>query len=502
MPINWPGKKRNPTFVLLKPRYFLLFILFLITYSGRSQYLQLAKYAWEFFDTTSAEIASNYVNEICKDKEGNLWLSTSESPQYRIVAGGRWETYESSPFGKAWQNDWLEYSPGRFWIAGPFGYILHFIPSQQLWDTIALPNESTRIIRMNSRGVLLVGCGGEYTKYNLYYIKDKKPVSLLDEMEEVHDIELEANGDALVSFKQGLYRYKMKSDGTYDNKPKKLTNNGFYDIAIDGNRKIWGTCINDGFLHSYEKGEWFVYKSGPRKLYTLRNGKETYVAGSLMILPDGRVLITTLYNTGFAVLDGDFWRDYKPELKTPGDYLSQPTLGHDGTLWFATTMNGLVAYRPAQLIKPRPPRRRRTPEMAPEPDTVTRVFTGLAEEGKKIYYIPDTNRTVKTLRTLLVQDDSVMIRIWDSQKIDGDTVSIYFNGKTLLKYKPLSATQDTFFMALNEGDNEILLYAHNLGSIPPNTATLVISVGNKVLGMDLNSDLNICERLIIRKRKR
>jgi len=94
------------------------------------------------------------------------------------------------------------------------------------------------------------------------------------------------------------------------------------------------------------------------------------------------------------------------------------------------------------------------------------------------------------------------VRVWDSQKIDGDTISLYCNGVPLLKYRPLTAKQDTFWFKLNEGENEMLLYAHNLGSIPPNTATIIIILGNKVLNAELNSDLGTCERLMIRRRRK
>jgi hypothetical protein len=76
---------------------------------------------------------------------------------------------------------------------------------------------------------------------------------------------------------------------------------------------------------------------------------------------------------------------------------------------------------------------------------------------------------------LLLTADSVSISFYDNAEIDGDTISIYLNNLLIhqnigLKDKPFTiklATKDL------QADNELVMVAENLGSIPPNTALLI-----------------------------
>jgi hypothetical protein len=65
--------------------------------------------------------------------------------------------------------------------------------------------------------------------------------------------------------------------------------------------------------------------------------------------------------------------------------------------------------------------------------------------------------------------------------MDGDTVSILYNGKMLLTHQLLSEKGIELNIELDEKQtrHEITLFAENLGSIPPNTALVVITAGKK-----------------------
>lgn len=471
--------------------------------TSSAQYLDFRKYAWEIFDTATSELPNNYITELLVDRSNALWVSTSGSHVFQIKEGGRWEHSESSYWmSRSWLNSWDEFNRGRFWIAGEYGYILNYTPGYQKWDTLSLPNKQTRIIRSNEKGVLLLGCNGPNSSSNLYQIINGKAIPMNDRMEEVMSIWIEDNGNALVAFKKGLYRYRMRSDGTYREDPKKLSDLPFYEVVVDNNDKIWATCMSDGLLHAYSSGEWHTYKGGPRELYVSYKGKETYVGYNLLLLPDNRIVMSTQFKPGIAVFDGDVWKEYIPPLKNQRDAINRLALGPDGSIWCGTSQNGLAVFRPAELIKPRRNRKRYRDSLEAVKDTTPIVFTDPPSDGSYIPYIPDPKRKVRTNQSIAVFDDSIMVRIWDSQKVDGDTVSIYMNGKPIMYYQALTAKQDTFWLKLKEGSNELLLYAHNLGSIPPNTVTIVITLGKKVLNVDLNSDLNTCERLLIRRRRK
>lgn len=84
------------------------------------------------------------------------------------------------------------------------------------------------------------------------------------------------------------------------------------------------------------------------------------------------------------------------------------------------------------------------------------------------------------LGTVNIKNTNVTISVWDHGQIDGDIVSIYVNGKLFIDQEvldgpnlPITFSTDLEF----SGYNYVLLYAHNEGSIPPNTCTISIDDG-------------------------
>ena len=80
-----------------------------------------------------------------------------------------------------------------------------------------------------------------------------------------------------------------------------------------------------------------------------------------------------------------------------------------------------------------------------------------------------------------VDTKKITLNVYDNAIMDGDTVSIFYNGKLLLSHQRLSEKPIVVNIELdgNSSRNEILLFAENLGSIPPNTALIVVTAGNK-----------------------
>jgi hypothetical protein len=76
---------------------------------------------------------------------------------------------------------------------------------------------------------------------------------------------------------------------------------------------------------------------------------------------------------------------------------------------------------------------------------------------------------------------TITLKVYDNAIMDGDTVSILYNGKMLLTHQLLSekGIEITIELDENRTRNEITLFAENLGSIPPNTALIVVTAGKK-----------------------
>lgn len=76
---------------------------------------------------------------------------------------------------------------------------------------------------------------------------------------------------------------------------------------------------------------------------------------------------------------------------------------------------------------------------------------------------------------------TINLKVYDNAIIDGDTVSILYNGKMLLTHQLLTVKGIELNIELDENQtrHELTLFAENLGSIPPNTALIVVTAGNK-----------------------
>jgi len=76
---------------------------------------------------------------------------------------------------------------------------------------------------------------------------------------------------------------------------------------------------------------------------------------------------------------------------------------------------------------------------------------------------------------------TLTLKVYDNAIVDGDTVSIFYNGRLLLSHQLLSEKAIEINLKLDENKtrHEITLFAENLGSIPPNTALIVITAGEK-----------------------
>ncbi len=82
---------------------------------------------------------------------------------------------------------------------------------------------------------------------------------------------------------------------------------------------------------------------------------------------------------------------------------------------------------------------------------------------------------------ITVNTKTINLKVYDNAIMDGDTVSILYNGRLLLSHQLLSEKGIEINLELNDKQSrhELVLFAENLGSIPPNTALIVITAGEK-----------------------
>jgi hypothetical protein len=100
-------------------------------------------------------------------------------------------------------------------------------------------------------------------------------------------------------------------------------------------------------------------------------------------------------------------------------------------------------------------------------------------------------RSNTVLKTIKVENKKVRVDLYDNGEVDGDSISLFYNGKLLLSHKRLSEKPITLEISVEDDKemNELVMYAENLGTIAPNTALMVVTDGPKRYEVRITSDL-------------
>jgi len=114
------------------------------------------------------------------------------------------------------------------------------------------------------------------------------------------------------------------------------------------------------------------------------------------------------------------------------------------------------------------------------------------------------NRKTEIIRNVFFTSDSLVLSLYDNGTVDGDTVSVVLNGAVIISKKGLSgnAIKTTIHITPELGDSlQLVMYAENLGSIPPNTGVLIIQDGRTRNEIRFAGDMQKSSAIIL-KRKR
>jgi N-acetylmuramoyl-L-alanine amidase len=99
-------------------------------------------------------------------------------------------------------------------------------------------------------------------------------------------------------------------------------------------------------------------------------------------------------------------------------------------------------------------------------------------------------RPLKDIKTINVKNKKISVDVYDDGDIDNDIVSVYFNGVAIVSKRSLSTNPVSLTLNIEPGkNNELVLFAENLGNIPPNTALMIINDGSSRHEVRLSADL-------------
>lgn len=115
------------------------------------------------------------------------------------------------------------------------------------------------------------------------------------------------------------------------------------------------------------------------------------------------------------------------------------------------------------------------------------------------------SRTNRLLETIRIPATTVQFTVYDNGVEDGDSISILYNNRVLKSHMRVAVKPVSFKLTLDEdfSEHDITLIAHNLGTIPPNTATVEIQAGEKIhrIRASANMERNAVIRLKVEARQ-
>lgn len=149
-----------------------------------------------------------------------------------------------------------------------------------------------------------------------------------------------------------------------------------------------------------------------------------------------------------------------------------------------------------------------TPEKTPDVTLSAKPLQPVASVKPDEIIYSNAAKEVDTRKTLLTQTvffkaDSLQLTLYDNGEVDGDTVSVLMNGNVIMPRVGLStnAVRKTIYINPDEDSIQLVMYAENLGSIPPNTGLLVVKDGKDIYEIRFSGDLQKNAAIIFRRKK-
>lgn len=131
--------------------------------------------------------------------------------------------------------------------------------------------------------------------------------------------------------------------------------------------------------------------------------------------------------------------------------------------------------------------------------------TKITPEVKPKQAAADINgRVIETIQSVNYSSDSLVISLYDNGEVDGDTVSVLMNGNVIMPMVGLSTNpvRKTIYTKDITDSIQIVMYAENLGSLPPNTGLLIVYDGKQRYEIRFSGDLKKNAAIVFKRKER
>ena len=313
------------------------------------------------------------------------------------------------------------------------------------------------------------------------FVEDKYRYEL-----QINDLPSGAIEGVTYSYKTTLFYGKAALQGIYSKKAKTLLirETKMLELKIsDQSTACLMTCYLD-----YSKSDDGT-KETLTGTYTSTNQSNGSQCGS------GTVYLERVYTTEFEKEDF-LVKKGVPKRKTPPPLIPKATAKQNlikpGAEDFVVA--GDVKKQPITATKEDTAQAQRSIESKPETQRDTSSMP-----------VPEvlTRRKNVLTQTFIVDSEDATVEFYDNGQIDGDTISVYHNNVRIVNSKRLTYSPITMKAHIEkESPNyEFIVVAENLGTVPPNTALVVINSGSKHYEINIASDEQSNAKIVLQYKK-
>jgi hypothetical protein len=197
----------------------------------------------------------------------------------------------------------------------------------------------------------------------------------------------------------------------------------------------------------------------------------------------GKVYLRKVSTSDFYI--EPFLRNKNQPKKTDTAAKKPPVVNPKPQTQKTTTTTKPVVKQPVKTTVPSAPKRDSVKQQATIP------VNAHSTEVKPKFTIPATTRSRENAltQTVNVSSEEIQVRLYDNGEIDGDTISVYLDGKAIVSNKGLSTSPITLNLKMDENnpDHVLVMVAENLGRIPPNTSLMLVQDGDKRYQVSITS---------------
>ena len=256
--------------------------------------------------------------------------------------------------------------------------------------------------------------------------------------------------------------------------------------------------------------------------YPIKPPKGVYVLNVLNFQTTNEVMVLKgMFSTNrtkeYAPATGYIHVEKKIEYKESPLVKQLKVLGLDNDLTFLPVEKPaaevvIIKTEPVAVVKPvkkeKPVKEKLAKEkevIATKEEVIVKKEPEKPKEVKSKQAAADINgRIIETIQRVNYTSDSLVITLYDNGEVDGDTVSVLMNGKVIMPMVGLSTNpvRKTIYTKDITDSIQIVMYAENLGSLPPNTGLLIVNDGKDRYEIRFSGDLKKNSAIVFKRKER